>query len=54
LKEMPKYSVIRKDEIFIEADSPEEAEAEAVEKNNASDGDWNTVAVDVQDGVVEE
>lgn len=51
---MSKYSVIRKDEIVIDADSPEEAEAEAVKKNNASDGDWNTVAVDVQDRVIKE
>lgn len=50
---MSKYSVIRKDEIIVEADSPEEAEALAVEKAHMSAGDWNTVAIEVQDGEAE-
>ena len=50
---MSKYSVIRKDEIIVEADSPEEAEALAVEKSHMSAGDWKTVAIEVQDGRVE-
>lgn len=51
---MSKYSVIRKDEIIVEADSPEEAEALGVKISQMPIDKWNTVAIEVQDGEVDQ